>query len=160
MLALSRPLRVSFTIAGVMLAAIVLADLLMPVPPRERLRAMRQELVARRAAADSCLSAIELEERQLQASDARFDSLRTLIQRYEGLDPRGVPADSYEAYLEAFNTYNEGIPAREAAGETLQVNWDACTAIVEHHNQLADSARRFAEENGLIDDSVRRVPTR
>ncbi|HSG82503.1 MAG TPA: hypothetical protein VLC48_09650 [Gemmatimonadota bacterium] len=160
MLALSRPLTISFTIAGLMLAAIVLADLLMPVPPQQKLRAMRQELVLRRAAADSCRSAIETEERRLQASDVRFDSLRSVIQRYEGLDPRGVPADSYEVYLDAFNAYNEGIPAREAAGEALQVNWDACIQIVEHHNQLADSARRFAQANGLIDDSVRRVPAR
>ena len=101
---------------------------------------------------------LEREENLLQASDARFDSLRSLIDRYEGLDRRGVPADSYETYIEAFNTYNEGIPSREAAGETLQAHWDACTVIVERHNALADSARALAEEHGLVNDTLRRVP--
>ena len=160
MLLLSKPLKVSLTISAVLLALIVVIDLLRHVPPRERLRAMRDGLVELRASADSCRLALEQEEALLQSSDARFDSLRSLIQRYEGLDPRGVPADSYDLYLEAFNSYNEGIPAREAAGETLQANWDRCTAIIEQHNQLADSARRIAEESDLVNDSIRRVPIR
>jgi hypothetical protein len=158
MLTLSRPLKISFTIAGAMLALVVIVDLIRPVPPEQRLRIMRQELIERRAAADSCRAVLEREESLLQASDARFDSLRSLIDRYEGLDPRGVPADSYEVYLDAFNTYNEGIPSREAAGETLQAHWDACTVIVESHNGLADSARALAEEHDLTPDPVRRVP--
>ncbi len=141
-----------------MLAVIVIVDLITPVPPRERLRAMRNELVELRASADSCRTALDREETLLQASDARFDSLRNLIARYEGIDPRGVPADSYDLYLEAFNSYNEGIPAREAAGETLQAHWANCTVIIEQHNLLADSARQLAEESGLVTDSTRRVP--
>ena len=157
---LSRPLKLSLTISAVLLTLIVVIDLITPVPPRERLRLMRQELVERRASADSCRSVLDREESLLRTSDARFDSLRNLIARYEGLDPRGVPADSYHLYLEAFNSYNEGIPAREAAGETLQAHWASCTEIIEQHNQLADSARLLAEENGLVNDSIRRVPVR
>lgn len=160
MLALSKPLKVSFTVAAILLAVIVVVDLVRPVSPEQQLRMLRRELRVQRAAADSCLDALRLEESALRSSDARFDSLRAVIEAFEGLDPRGVPADSYDAYIDAFNAYNEAIPAREEAGETLQVNWAACREIVESHNQLADSARALAEGLGLVDDAARRVPSR
>ncbi|NIV52413.1 MAG: hypothetical protein GWN53_11110 [Gammaproteobacteria bacterium] len=142
-----------------MLVAIVVVDLVRPVSPEQRLRALRRELRVQRAAADSCLEALRLEESALRSTDEKFDSLRAVIEGYEELDPRGVPADSYDAYIDAFNAYNEAIPAREEAGETLQVNWAACREIVAMHNQLADSARALAEELGVINDAVRRVPS-
>jgi multidrug resistance efflux pump len=149
-----RPFFVMLTISVFIFLAIVAIDYLTPVPPRQRLRALRQELAGLRSSADSCRSALESEEARLQASDARFDSLRNLIDYYEGLDPRGVPADSYEVYLDAFNTYNESIPERAAAGDTLKAHWEVCRGITAKHNAIADSARALAEELGLMRDSV------
>ncbi|UCF19823.1 MAG: hypothetical protein JSU87_18245 [Gemmatimonadota bacterium] len=146
------------TISVVVFVAIVTIDLLTPVPPAQRLRLLREELSNLRTAADSCLAALELEEEQLRASDARFDSLRNLIEHYEGLDPAGVPAESYDSYLQAFRAYNRGIPARAAAGDTLRSHWQACRDIVALHNQVADSALDIARELGKVSDSLIREP--
>ncbi len=137
---------------------IVVVDYFRPIPPEVRMQALRHQVSELRAAADSCRSALDDEEGQLRASDARFDSLKSLIEYYEGLNPRGVPADSYEVYLEIFTIYNEGIPEREAAGDTLEVHWEACRAITERHNQIADSALALATELGLMSDSLLREP--
>lgn len=145
-------------ISALAAAFIFAADYILPVSAQERLRVIRPELASRRQDADSCLAALGREEESLQASDARLDSLRRRIAYFEGLDPRGVPADSYEAYLEAFERYNQGIPAQTAAGETLRAHWRACTEIVQRHNAMADSARALAEEAGLLEDSAVRVP--
>ena len=152
-----------FAISVTVLAAIIVIDLLRPVPPEVRLDQLRQQLSALRAASDSCLATLQLEESRLLASDSRFDSLRNRIEYYENLDPRGVPADSYEAYLKTFNSYNDAIPARTAAGDSLQVHWDTCRSLVEDHNQIADSALGIARELGRLREAPGRrqpVPSR
>ena len=140
-------------IAVVSVAAIIIAGLLTPPSPEDRLRAMRGALTELRQAADSCRTALEREEARLRAEDERLDSLRSLIAYYEALDRRGVPADSYEAYITAFNAYNDAIAPRTFAGDTLQAHWRECRALAERHNLTADSARAIATELGLIRDS-------
>lgn len=154
----SKPFLVMFGISAVLFAAIVIVDLLTPIPPRERLRPLRQEVARLRAAADSCRSALDVEEAALLASNARLDSLRGVVEYYESLDPRGVPADSYEVYLDVFNAYNRGVPIQEAAGDTIQLHWRACLEITERHNALADSARAIAEDAGLLKEGPARQP--
>ena len=145
-----RPFLVMLAISAIAFVAIVVIDLLTPIPPSERLRALRQEMTDLRMAADSCRQALTNEEARLIASDERLDSLKALVDYYEDLDPRGVPADSYDVYIEIFNTYNEGIPTRAAAGDSLQAHWAACRLLTEQHNTIADSARALAEELELI----------
>lgn len=145
-------------IAVTALVIMAIVDYLRPIPPETQLRALRAQLAELRAAADSCQAAVDDEEVELHTSDARFDSLRGAIDYYEGLDPRGVPADSYEAYLEVFNEYNEGIPEREAAGDTLRAHEQACHAIIERHNVIADSALALARELGVLRDSTTAEP--
>ncbi len=144
------PFLVMLAISAIAFVAIVVIDLLTPIPPSERLRVLRQEMTDLRTAADSCRQALASEEARLVASDERLDSLKALIDYYEGLDPRGVPADSYDVYIEIFNTFNEDIPARAAAGDTLQVHWAACRNLTQQHNAIADSARVLAEGLELI----------
>lgn len=149
------------TMLGVAVAAIVvmaIIDLLRPVPPQERMQALRQQLTELRAASDSCRGALAREEARLRYSDERFEYLRSRIEHYESLDPRGVPADSYDIYMRYFNDYNEGIPARELAGDTLRAHEEACRALIVEHNLIADSALALAEELGLIRDSLIRQP--
>jgi hypothetical protein len=136
------------------LVATIVADMIIPPSPEDRLIALRGVLTELRAAADSCRSALEREEEKLQAEDQRLDSLRTLIDQYETLDPRGVPADSYDTYLTIFNAYNSGIPLRTATAETLQAHWRECRGIAEQHNLTADSARAMATELGFVRDST------
>ncbi len=143
-----------FAISAIALAVIVIADLLRPVPPEDRLRLLREELTGLRAAADSCRLALDDEEARLRASDARLDSLKRRIDFFENLDPRGVPADSYDIYIRAFNAYNSRIPRRTAAGDSLQAHWEACRNLIEQHNLIADSALALARELGLVRDSI------
>ncbi len=145
-----RPFLVILAISAVAFLAIVVIDLLSPIPPADRLRAQRQQMADLRAAADSCQAALVGEEARLLTSDARLDSLRAVIDYYEALDARGVPADSYEVYLEIFQAYNEGIPQRATAGDSLQAHWEACRELTVRHNSIADSARAIAEELGLM----------
>lgn len=147
-------------VSAVALVAIIVSDFVVQPAPEERLRLLRLRMNELHAAADSCREALEREEAELRAADARFDSLKSQIEYYEGLDPRGVPADSYEAYLDAFNAYNAGIPERAAAGDTLEAHYEACREIVEQHNQVADSARALAAELGLLRDSLGDEPRR
>ncbi|MGD2217083.1 MAG: hypothetical protein PVJ64_10010, partial [Gemmatimonadales bacterium] len=116
-----RPTRgflVILAVAVTALAIMAVIDYFRPIPPEVQLRALRTQLSAAHSAADSCRTALDEEAARLRASDARFDSLKSMIDYYEGLDPRGVPADSYEIYISIFNDYNAAIPEREAAGDT------------------------------------------
>ncbi len=145
-------------IAATALVIMAVVDYLRPIPPEVQLRALRSQLTLQRAAADSCRAALEEEEARLRASDARFDSLKAMIDYYEGLDPRGVPADSYDIYIAIFNDYNNAIPAREAAGDTLRVHEQVCHAIIESHNLIADSALDLARELGVLRDTSTTEP--
>ncbi len=151
----SRPLVITGTISLVAILVMVLVDLIRPVPPTDRLRSLRDTMAALRVAADSCRTALEEEEAALRMSDASLDSMRGRISFYESLDPRGVPADSYEAYIRTFNEYNARIPARAAAGDTLGAHFDSCREITERHNIVADSALNIARELGRVREPVR-----
>ena len=141
-------------IAVTALAVMALIDYLRPIPPDVQLRALRTQLSEARAAADSCQGALDEEEARLRASDERFDTLKSMIEHYEGLDPRGVPADSYEIYIAVFNEYNDAIPQREAAGDTLRAHEQACHAIIDSHNLIADSALALARQLGVLRDTA------
>jgi len=140
-------------IAATALLVMAVIDYFRPIPPEVQLRALRTQLSEARSAADSCQAALADEEARLRASDARFDTLRSMIDYYEGLDPRGVPADSYDIYIAIFNDYNAAIPAREDAGDTLRAHEQACRAIIERHNLIADSALALARELGVLRDT-------
>lgn len=144
------------TISGIALVATVASDFFRPQTPEERLQHLRIRLTDLRSAADSCRDALEQKEVELHARDEGLDSLRDKVEAYESLHPEGVPAESYEDYIDAFEGYNRGIPERNAEAKALQVHWAACREIAEIHNVTADSALRLASELGLVrDDPIR-----
>jgi hypothetical protein len=152
-----RRTRTLLSIATVVAAALLAFGwirLSSPPDPRERLRALREELAVLRASADSCRDALAAEERALRNHREDLDSLRERVRSYESLDPRGVPADRYDAYLESFERYNREAGGWPTASETLQAHWRACRSIAVAHNAIADSARALARELGLWIDSV------
>ncbi len=136
--------------SAVAMVLMIAVNILMPPSAEEQLQALRAELKAQRSAADSCRAALGREQVALFASDTRLDSLRTEIELFESLDPRGVPTDSYAVYLDVFETYNAGIPSRVAAADSLRIHWTICRAITREHNSLADSARGLAAGLGLL----------
>jgi len=140
-------------VAAVVSAAAVVSVALRAPSPRERFFGMRADLSIARQAADSCSSAIDREQASFEAYISRVDSMRGRIGDLESLDRRGVPADSYPAYLETVDSFNATVPEWEAVAETLRVHRQACEDIVRVHNAMADSARHLAEQAELLDSA-------
>lgn len=108
---------------------------------REELLALRDSLVDARGAATECRQTLAISEAEFRARDTRVDSLRSIVDTLEAIDPRGVPAPLYEEYLATVDAYNDEVERWEAEAESLQRSEDVCRGVVEHYNQLADSVR-------------------
>lgn len=124
------------------------------VQPRREARALRDSVRAKRMAVDSCRMVLSREEADFRAYDDRVDSLRGRVREYEDLHPEGVPADSFEAYMETFGRYNEAVPRWEARAESLRGRWRVCRSLASQHNALVDSLRDLLVEIGELPDSV------
>jgi hypothetical protein len=96
------------------------------------------QLAELREAVAGCQGEVEVEQARFQAQVARVDSLRAAVLEYES-EERTVPAAEFEAYLEVFDEYNRSVAAWHDRATALQATWDACRALTERHNALADS---------------------
>lgn len=119
--------------------------------PRQRARAVQDELRAQRLDADACRRGLVTAEAGFREYDERVDSLRDRVDSYEALHPDGVPADSFGVYLEAFDEYNDAVEAWEERAENLRRQREACVDIVESHNELSDSLRGILREMGELE---------
>lgn len=118
-----------------------------PVRAAERLQGEVREA---RAAWSSCLDSLDAMERRFRTQAEETEGLGARIRELEGLDPRGVPAARYEAYLDAVARYNAGIAAWEAWAEALDARQAACRTLLEARNVLADSLRTLLREAGYL----------
>ncbi|MEK9499448.1 hypothetical protein WI372_00460 [Gemmatimonadota bacterium DH-20] len=114
---------------------------------REQVLALRDSLVEARGAATACSQALAISEAEFQVRDDRVDSLRSIVDTLEALDPRGVPAPRYAEYLATVDAYNDEVARWEADADSLQRAQEGCRGVVERYNQLADSAR---DHPGLV----------
>lgn len=114
---------------------------------RERVLALRDSLVEARGAATACSRALAISEAEFQVRDDRVDSLRSIVDTLEALDPRGVPAPRYAEYLATVDRYNDEVALWEADADSLQRAQEGCRGVVEHYNQLADSVRDHPDLN-------------
>lgn len=112
----------------------------------QRLEQMRERLGDLRTEVDDCRLELAREEDAFNRFDARVDSLRELIADFEALDPRGVPGDRYEEYIESFERYNESVPRWQAQADSLQAHLATCRELARRHNLLADSLRTLLDE--------------
>ncbi|MDT8342453.1 MAG: hypothetical protein RQ751_13150 [Longimicrobiales bacterium] len=118
----------------------------------EAIEALRLEVHEARTAADSCTADLALAESDLRGTDAAADSLRGAVERAEDTLPgggRGVPAAEYEAYLEAFERYNDTVREWEARARELREHEERCRALIERHNALTDSLRGRLNDAGI-----------
>ena len=82
-------------------------------------------------------------------------AMRARVDSFEALDPRGVPEDQYEAYMESFDNYNDSVAAWEERAGRLRTSEVACRTTIEDHNRLSDSLRAVLDAEGLLPaDSV------
>jgi predicted nucleic acid-binding Zn-ribbon protein len=109
----------------------------------ERIRA---HLAALRTASSECVAELSRADAAFRDYRARVDSLRGRIRRYEAMDSRGVPDAQYDAYLDAFEEYNDSVSAWQERADSLEARTESCQEIARRHNALADSARRRMEE--------------
>jgi chromosome segregation ATPase len=109
----------------------------------ERIRA---HLAALRTASSECVAELSRADAAFRDYNARVDSLRGRIRRYEAMDPFGVPDAQYDAYLEAFGEYNDSVSPWQERADSLEARAESCQEIVARHNALADTARRRMEE--------------
>ena len=107
---------------------------------------MRDDVRQARLEAEACRMELGLRQDAFLRLDARVDSLRGEVSRFEAMDERGVPRPEYDAYLDVVELYNRSVEAWESRAEALQLADTACRASVERHNHLADSLR------GRLDD--------
>jgi hypothetical protein len=106
---------------------------------------LRGELAELREAATSCVADVAHAESVFRDFNARVDSLRERVRDFESLDTRGVPNAEYDAYLVAFEQYNDSVSAWRGRADSLESDSERCQVIVGRHNALADSVRRMME---------------
>lgn len=111
----------------------------------EELQALVDTIAALRSASDGCRGELARAEAEFRHFQSDVDSLRARISRYEELDPEGVPADEYDAYLETFDRYNASAREWESRADSLRAYEGGCRALVERHNLLTDSLRDRVE---------------
>lgn len=140
------------TVAVVAVAALFtvsVRSLLQRQRTRIEIEGLRARLFEARGDAQSCQRSLAARERAFRRLDADVDSLREAVRAFERMDARGVPEEQYEAYLEAFDGYNDSVGVWEAQAGALRAAEEACRGVVETHNALADSLRRRLEAEGI-----------
>ena len=110
---------------------------------------MREDLYRARVASDRCRSSLLTSESSLLALTATIDSLRERVDSFEALGGGQVPADRYEEYLTAFDSYNDSVSTWETRSERLRTAEASCRSVIESHNALSDSIQRVLREAGL-----------
>lgn len=110
-----------------------------PARRQDAITPLVDSLEVLRGLADSCRTELDQGTAGFDDYDRRLDSLRTRVRDLEALDPRGVPADSYEVYLQVFEEYNDSVPGWTHRADSLRARWTHCRDLAETHNELADS---------------------
>jgi hypothetical protein len=153
-MALSRQVRFMLVASGIITAGAIVSVAVRPPTARQLFFELRDNLQLARQAADDCSVALRAEEDSFRAFRLRTDSVKSRIGSLEGLDRRGVPADSYRVYLEAVDSFNAAVPGWAAAADSIAAHRAACEDLVRSHNVLADSARGLAARANLIDATL------
>lgn len=107
---------------------------------------MRDSVQALRSRADECRQLLDAGQAELHAYNARLDSLRGRVRELESHDPRGVPADSYPAYMRIVAQYNDSVGEWSGRVEALQADLGRCREVTEAHNEAALVLRRLIAE--------------
>ncbi|MEM7414491.1 MAG: hypothetical protein AAF389_03280 [Gemmatimonadota bacterium] len=110
---------------------------------------LRTELLRARMSADRCRGSLQTSEASLRELGVAIDSLRTLVDSFEALDRRGVPADQYPEYLEIFDSYNDSVASWEGREQRLRTAETACRVTIEEHNALTDTLQTVLTEAGI-----------
>lgn len=115
---------------------------------RKEIDRLRDELYRARVAADRCQRSVRSGEGELQDFEVRIAEMRTRVDSFEALDPRGVPEAEYDAYMEVFEAYNDSVAAWEGRERILRTQDASCRTVIGDHNALRDSLVSIVEGLG------------
>lgn len=136
--------------AGLLAAgASALQEVRYQASPRAQAEAYHAEVRESRTEVKACLEEMARNETYFRAQERLTGDLGAQLRSFEAMDPRGVPADMYEDYMEAVERYNASLPAWELRGESLRRISERCRDLTEAHNVRTDSLRGLLEEAGL-----------
>lgn len=117
----------------------------------EALNALQNRVYDARVAVDSCRNELAYQEMLFHRFDTLVNAMRGEVDAFETLDERGVPEEEYDAYMEAFEGYNDSVDVWEARADSLRATESVCRMLVERHNELTDSFRARLTEEGLME---------
>lgn len=115
----------------------------------EEINRLRTELHRARVSADRCRGSLQTSEAALRDLGIAIDSLRGVVDSYEALDQRGVPADRYPDYLEVFDSYNDSVASWEDRERRLRTAETSCHSTIEEHNAISDTLQTVLAEAGI-----------
>jgi len=115
---------------------------------QREMMALRDRVVRARISADSCTNVLAYDQMLFRRFDQVVDSLRGEVRVLEELDPRGVPRERYDEYMERFSGYNDSVTVWEVRAEALRTSDATCRALIEAHNALSDSVRGVLDARG------------
>ena len=145
-------------VIGILLAVSTLAMLILGAQRfmeqrriSEEIERLRDGLYRARVTSDRCRASLATSEAGLQDLTTTIDSLRSRVDSFEALGNGGVPANRYEEYLGAFETYNDSVAAWEIRSERLLSAESACRAAIEEHNAIRDSIQAILADVGAPD---------
>ena len=142
---MSTPRQVAIGIVLAMSTAAILYFGAQRILEQQRLQAeitsVRDGLYRARVAADRCQRSVVSGESELRAFDGRITDMRSRVDSFEAMDPRGVPEGEYDAYMVEFNAYNDSVAAWEDRERRLRTQDTACREVIVEHNALSDSLK-------------------
>ncbi len=121
--------------------------------PRAQAEEQRERMLEVRSALDRCMTQLDRWEQSFWSHERETTLLRSQIERFESLDPEGVPMDRYEEYLDVFEQYNEAIPIWEARADSVRAQHQRCGTLAERFNEKRDALERFMVREGIWDAS-------
>ncbi len=110
---------------------------------------LRDELYRARVTADRCRGSLLNSEASLRSLGLAIDSLKHLVDDYEGVDRRVVRGDQYAEYLEVFDEYNDSVEVWEGRERRLRSSETSCRETIGEHNALSDSLQTVLSEAGI-----------
>jgi DNA repair ATPase RecN len=122
--------------------------------PLRQAEEVRDVVREARAGWEACLDTLDVVERRFRTQAEETERLQARIHRLEAMDPRGVPADSYEVYLEVVDRFNATVQGWEGRLAALRAREAACQDLLEARNELADSLRALLEDAGYLPDTL------
>ena len=101
-------------------------------------------------------SAMEVAGRVRDELVRETGEVRAQVDSVESLDPRGVPVESYDDYIERVEGYNEAIAEWEQQADELNGLALRYDSIVQEHNSTAESLQDFLVREGILDEGLTR----